>query len=252
MAAEIDLPALKVILWHKMRDDLKPYLPEIVATRHLLCPTCCRPLPFESFSLEHIIPLQSLAEDPLGARSAIPKNMRTSTTLLCNKPLLIKGVKFYNNGCNSWKGKFYDTFLKEIFNSSAIKLNRFSARHHTALASACYLGLFEKFGYQVALTSAGLLMRKQFFNPKNFIKEMPLKYQISLMGSAPKYFDRDEKKYWDPPFEFEFDGTSCLVIVRNTGMYIPVSRDPNIPLAHNLPFVPSKFKLRPNFETVFT
>ena len=79
----IDLPALKEILWHRMRNDLKLLVPWFADNDLLLCPTCCRPLRFDEFSLEHIIPKQALAYDPSDVRVAIPQNERSGMTLLC-------------------------------------------------------------------------------------------------------------------------------------------------------------------------
>jgi hypothetical protein len=49
-ANDVDIPGLKEILWHRMRDDLKNYIPEVANTELLICPTCCRFLPFEHFN----------------------------------------------------------------------------------------------------------------------------------------------------------------------------------------------------------
>jgi hypothetical protein len=250
-AADIDTPGLKEILWHKMREDLKAYIPDVANTNLLLCPTCCRFLPFEHFDVEHIIPQQALADDPPEARVALPKNERATTILLCKKNLLIKGRELYANGCNSWKGRFYDKFLREIFNSTIVNGGTFTSRHHTALFSACYLGLFARYGYQITLVPSGVIMRKQFFNPNDFIKEVPLKCQMSLSAAAPTTYDEQRGGYWIPPFKFTTVGNFCPVVVRNTGIYLPLSRDPEIPLARMLPFAPSKYKFRPDFRTVF-
>ena len=81
-SAEINLPGLKERLWQKMRDDLKDYIPDIPSINLAMCPTCCRFLPFEHFSIEHVIPQQSLADDPPKVRDAIPRNERGVTVLL--------------------------------------------------------------------------------------------------------------------------------------------------------------------------
>ena len=81
-AIDIDSPSLKEILWHKMREDLSRYIPRILDTEKLMCPACCRFLPFADFDIEHIIPEQSLADDPPEVRAAIPKIERGGVTLL--------------------------------------------------------------------------------------------------------------------------------------------------------------------------
>ena len=90
---DIDTPGLKEILWHKMRADLSNHIPDVAATSFLMCPACCRLLPFEHFSREHVIPQQSLADDAANVRAAISKNERGVTTLLGRKQLLINGKK---------------------------------------------------------------------------------------------------------------------------------------------------------------
>jgi hypothetical protein len=39
--------------------------------------------------------------------------------------------------------------------------------------------------------------------------------------------------------------------VRNTTAFVPTSLDPRLPLAQTALIVPSKYKMRPNFETAF-
>ena len=111
--AEIDLPGLKERLWHTMRDDLVSLVPAFADNNLLLCPTCCRALKYEEFSLEHIIPQQALAEDPVLARAAVPKNERSGMTLLCSCSLVFRNKSIPGHGCNSWKGSHYDRFIRE-------------------------------------------------------------------------------------------------------------------------------------------
>ena len=54
-ANDLDIPGLKEILWHKMRNDLTCHIPEVANTDLLMCPTV-RFLPFEQFDIEHVIP----------------------------------------------------------------------------------------------------------------------------------------------------------------------------------------------------
>jgi hypothetical protein len=248
---DIDSPGLKDILWHKMRDDLGAYIPEAVEKNLLMCPACCRFLPFDEFCVEHIVPQQALADDPLEVRVAIPKNERARTILLCRRRLLIKGKVAYDNGCNSWKGRFYDSFLREIFNSKFVNQKQMTTRHQVALFSAGYLGLFEQYGYQITLVQSGLVMRQQFFYPNNFLKSVPGKCQMVLVGAPDLKYSEESKRYWSPPFKFTFHRDSILTVVRSVSMYLPASRDPDTPIVRVLPFAPPKYAFRPNFQTVF-
>ena len=169
----------------------------------------------------------------------------------CKKELLIKGKKLYDNGCNNWKGRFYDKFLREIFNTRVIKKNNFTSRHHVALFNACYLGLFAKYGFQITLVPSGLIMRKQFFNQNRFNREVPAKCQMALMAEPHIIYDEQSARYWTPSFKFSIEPNFCIVVVRNASMRLPLSRDPEIPIARALPFAPPRYALRPNFETIF-
>ncbi len=251
ISMDVDFPGLKEILWHKMRDDLKKYIPQVANTEVLMCPTCCRFLPFEHFDVEHIIPQQVLNDDPVDVREAISRNERSVTVLLCKKRLLIKGRKVYDNGCNSWKGRFYDKFLREVFNGSVMKRKGFTSRHQVALFSACYLGLFAKYGFQITLVPSGLIMRRQFFNPNKFNRDVPVNCQRVLMGEPAKGFDKNDVRFWVPPFNFSVEQNFCITVVRNVSMWLPLSRDPEIPIASVLPFAPPTYALRPNFDTIF-
>jgi len=248
---DVDIPGLKEILWHKMRDDLKTYIPRVADTDLLMCPTCCRFLPFEHFDIEHVIPKRALADDPSVVREAIPANRRGVTTLLCNKRLLLKGNTIYDKGCNSWKGRFYDKFLREIFNTNVTKKNSFTSRHHVALFGVGYLGLFANYGFQITLVPSGLIMRRQFFNPNRFNQDVPIKCQMTLMGEPNLRYCEESAKYWDSPFKFAFEAGFCCAVVRNASIFLPLSRNPEIPIARELPFVPPRYALRPNFQTVF-
>jgi hypothetical protein len=79
-------------------------------------------LPQECFDLEHLVPQQALKADSKNVRSnpATPANVRAGNLLLCKEPLRHKGLKVYNNGCNSWKGRFYDRPISEIFSGLAM------------------------------------------------------------------------------------------------------------------------------------
>ena len=85
--------SIKENLWHKLRQDLQSYIPEISQTDRLMCCVCGRFLPYDDFSLEHIIPQQALADDPreIKANPETTVNARSGVILLCRKRLLIKG-----------------------------------------------------------------------------------------------------------------------------------------------------------------
>src|ERR1700761_1180435 len=99
-----------------MRGDLARFVPEIARDQLLMCCACERFLAQEFFDLEHLIPQRSLKLDPVAVQSNpnTPKNVRSGNLLLCKKPLLVKGHKVFNNGCNSWKGRFYDKAIAEF------------------------------------------------------------------------------------------------------------------------------------------
>lgn len=246
----IDLPALNEKLWHRMRSDLKSLVPWFADNELLLCPACCRPLPFDEFSLEHIIPKQALGSDPLDVREAIPRNERSGMTLLCRRPLVIKGKKTPGHGCNSWKGKFYDAFLRDLLRPN-LQTGRLNSRHQIALFSAGYLALFRQFGYQIALLPSGLLMRNQFFHPNSFLRDVPVTCQMVLAGEGLANYDEANRAYWSEPFKITVDGASAVITLRNMAFKLPLSRDPTLPLARALPYAPSKYAFRPDLRTAF-
>lgn len=246
----IDMPSLKEILWHGMRDDLKALVPWFANNELLLCPACCRPLSFNEFSLEHIVPRQALACDPSDVRAAVPQNERSGMTLLCRKPLVIKGKGVPGHGCNSWKGKFYDPFLRDLIRAD-FRTARINSRHQVALFSAGYLGLFRQFGYQIALLPTGRLMRNQFFHPNSFLPDVPITCQMALTGQALATFDESTRAYWSDPFKITVNKDSAFVALRNMAFKLPLSRNPMLPLARALPYAPSKYAFRPDLTTAF-
>jgi len=173
--ADINLPSIKERLWHKMRGDLVQYVPAIAGNRLLMCCCCGRFLPFEAFSLEHLIPQQALRLDPVVIRNnpATPANMRAGNLLLCQSPLKIKGNVVYPQGCNSWKGKHYDRAIRELVAAGAWTSVRATQVHIIAALCLAYLGMIEQFGYRAALMPSGLIMRQQFFMPRDFHRLLP-------------------------------------------------------------------------------
>jgi hypothetical protein len=248
--------SIKENLWHKLRQDLKfYYTPQISGNDRLMCCTCGRFLPYEDFNLEHIIPQQALADDPREIKSnpETTANARSGNILLCSKPLLIKGRNVYKNGCNSWKGRFYDSRLRELLNGHILshKYKKVSNQHIIAAACSAYLAMVLEFGYQVALTPNGLLMRQQFFLPYKFHRDMPLRSQIILAAPPPISYDESDLRLWSHPFTFTIKGNSCYVGFRTMSLVIPISRDPRSPISKSILIAPSKYTLRPDFQTVF-
>ena len=246
----IDIPAMKELLWHRLRNDLISLVPYFSDNELLLCPACCRPLRFDEFSVEHIIPKQALASDPSDVRGVITQNERSGLTLLCRRPLVFKGKKVPGHGCNSWKGKFYDSSLRDIINYSNY-VNNLNSRHQISLFSAGYLGLFRKFGYQIALLPSGLLMRNQFFHPNSFLQGVPISCQMILTGDKLSNYDEANRTYWSEPFKITVDSSSAVIVLRNMCFRLPLSRDPSQPFARALRYVPSKYTFRPDLTTVF-
>lgn len=185
VAAPLELiqPALKERLWHKMRTDLQKYIPAIANEPLLMCCTCGRFLSFEDFDVEHIIPRQALDNDPKAVRenAATPKNVRAGTTLLCKKRLRYKNSRFYENGCNSWKGRFYDKPIAEVL-SGGIQNRKPNTNHILSTLIVGYLAMVAEYGYRVSLTRSGVLLRNQFFRPGKYYHKLGLRHQRYLQA----------------------------------------------------------------------
>jgi hypothetical protein len=206
--ADIDLPGVKEILWHQMHADLKSLVPWFSDHELLLCPTCFRLMKFDELSVEHIIPKQALDDDPKAVREAIIRNQRSGITLLCRKPLVVKEKLIKGNGCNGWKGHFFDGSARKLLRADPHKIV-FTSRHQVSMFAIGYLALFRKYGYRVALSPSGLLMRRQFFCPDYFLKEVPLNCQMILSGPSLTEFNEQNKTYWDEPFKNNLPREIC-------------------------------------------
>jgi hypothetical protein len=252
MSNEVDLPSTKETLWHSLRADLSQYVPQLRDRHVLMCCCCGRFLPFEDFNLEHIVPKQALAEDDDEVKKHLSINQRSVIILLCNKGLVIKGRKaFYNSGCNSWKGRFYDKRIRSAVNGHIFTPKAITEPHIIALSCMAYLALVKEYGYQIALTQAGVVMREQFFSPFRYIKRMPLMCRVVLGSDKPPSFEEADIDFWRTPFKFDLDESSCVVVFRNFGIRLPLSRDPRTPIARHLAIKPKKYALRPDFSTAF-
>lgn len=251
---EIGDPSTKDTLWHTMRADFERLYPETRTNDLLMCCVCGRLLPFEDFTIEHIIPRQMLQDDPQQVKDnpKTTKSIRGGLTLLCNAPLRVKDGQPRRLGCNGWKGRFYDPALREILNGTVINhpFKKVTTLHQIALLCGAYLAMVRRYGYQIALTPSGVLMRHQFFRPGTFVKDMPHRSQLILAGQAPEYAD-EHLDFWEEPFTFAIEPGSCLVRFRSIVMYVPMSRDPTTPISTHLRFVPSKYRLRPDFGVAF-
>jgi hypothetical protein len=243
--------SIKEILWHKMRADLAKFVPEVTNNHLLMCAACGRFLTQEFFDREHLIPQQSLKFDPVAVQlnPETSKNSRAGNLLLCKKPLRVKGVKVFNNGCNSWKGKHFDKAIAELISEKTLRSATVTSAHIIGALCLGYLAMVAEFGYAVVLMQSGLLMRRQFFNPHKYLPDLPLRYQMVLGGKLPT---APENPMWSKPFSFTFSETGCCYVgARNFAVNVPVTRDPRLPFAVHLPIVPEAYKLRPNFKTVF-
>jgi len=246
---EISLPNVKEILWQQMHDDIRSFIPHF-PDNELMCPACLRHVTFEQVSLEHIIPKQSVALDPVEVREAITRNQRSGLTLLCRKPLVLKGKPIPGSGCNGWKGTHFDKSVRELLHSEPHTIN-FNSRHQVSMFAVGYLALFSRYGYRVTLTPSGLLMRRQFFSPNSFLKAVPNKCQMILSGAPVTQLDEKSKNYWLDPFKITLEGGSACVVIRSMVFYLPLSEDPTIPLARVLHYVPRRYRLCRNLETIF-
>lgn len=250
---EIQEQSLKERLWHHMRADLARYVPAAATDERLMCCTCGRFLPFGDFSLEHIIPQQSLKDDPEEVKAKVFKNIRAGTMLLCTKPLKIEGKNFHGAGCNSFKGKFYDSALRSTLNRSIFdpKKKQFTSQHQVALFAAAYLAMVEHYGYGAVLTEAGREIRRQFFAPNKFNKTIPVMCQIVLMDQSRLVPLDGDLSPWETPFAFSIEERTCVVGFRGLVISLPISRHPEMPVVQHLQFVPQRFALRPDFSTFF-
>jgi hypothetical protein len=254
MGGAIDLftASIKEKLWHNMRADLARFVPEVAHTQLLMCCACGRFLMQDCFDLKHLIPQQSLKLDPIAVQQnpETPKNVRSGNLLLCKKPLLVKGHKVFNNGCNSWKGRFYDTAITDFVSERTLQPStKITTAHNIGALCLGYLAMVAEFGYAVALMPSGLLLRRQFFSPHKHLRDMPLRNQIVIGGQHPT---EPENPIWSNPFSFTFkEPGSCYVVARNFSIAVPITRDPRLPFATHLPIVPERYKLRPTFKTFF-
>lgn len=239
-------------LWHEMRDDLARYIPEIRDTDKLACCVCGRWLDYDDFTLEHIIPQQSLKDDPDLVKNRVFKNIRSGLTLLCNKPLIFNGRRVHNSGCNSYKGRFHDTRIREVLNRSAVTSSKLNSGYQVALCSLAYLAMVSHYWYYPALLPSGVICRRQFFNPDRFINEIGPEYQMILMGEKPVVYDENDLSMWENPFRFSFERGKCFVVLRGLIVMMPLSRDPSTPISSLLEYVPPKYKLRPDFRAFFS
>jgi hypothetical protein len=250
---DVDMPSLKETLWQKMQGDLAQYIPEVVDRNQLMCCACGRFLPPEHFDIDHMISKRAIKCDPEEVRNdpETPANVRAGTILLCTKALHYRGARFYNNGCNSWKGKNFDGAMTQIFTGKVAK----HRNKHVADAlivgglALAYLAMVAKYGYIVTLMQSGLILREQFFNPRTLHNRLGTRSRAIFMGDP--HTDPSDP-IWADPFRFELEEEACLVTVRNFVIFLPLSRDPTIPIVRHLKIVPQRLAFRPNFEAWFT
>jgi hypothetical protein len=147
-AVDVYSASIKETLWHKMRSDLTKFVPEIAHSQLLMCCACGRFLTHDFFDLEHLIPQQSLKLDPAAvqANPDTPKNVRSGNLLLCKKPLRVKGVTVYKNGCNSWKVKHYDKAIAELISEKTLRSANVTSAHTIGALCLGYLAMVAEFG----------------------------------------------------------------------------------------------------------
>jgi hypothetical protein len=170
---------------------------------------------------------------------------------MCTKPLHCGGARFYNNGCNSWKGKNFDGPMTKVLTGKVAKHPNKHASHAQIVGglALAYLAMVASYGYIVALTRSGLILREQFFNPNKLHKALGPRSRIIYAGE-PQTDPNDP--IWANPFRFELEEQVCLVTVRNFVIFLPISRDPTIPIVRHLKMVPQRLAFRPNFDTWLT
>ena len=238
-------------LWHEMRADFERIGPKL-GIDQLPCPVCGRVLDRKDFSLEHIVPRQALDDDPASVKASVTASTRSGHVLLCRAPLKVKAQgRTQGNGCNGWKGSHYDRPLRELMNGAALKPGRTpTERVVVAALAAGYLAMVARFGYGVAFTPSGLLLRRQFFSSDRLRPELPALSQMLLSGQAPPATP-EAFPFWENPFRFKIEDDTCFVTVRNFVIRLPISRDPTAPVSRAIIFAPRRFLLRPDFSSVF-
>jgi hypothetical protein len=202
-------------------------------------------LPQEGF--DHLIPQRALRHDPATVKSdqATPKNIRAGNLLLCKAPLRHEGSFSYPNGCNSWKGRFYDGRIEELISGDACDPKGSKQVHIIAGLCLSYLAMVAEFGYVITLMQSGVLMREQFFSPDRFRRELPIRSQM-ILGATINF--PPDAPAWSKLFSFGMHDDCCVVATRIFAVTVPVSCDPRQPLAKHLRIVPYKYKLRPDFQ----
>lgn len=248
--SELMLPSLKERLWHKMRSDLATYIPKIADEKLLMCCLCGRFLPQEDFDIEHLIPRQALNNDPQAVRENpdTPKNKRSGTILLCKKRLRYKNSRFYDNGCNSWKGRHYDKPISELLSGKILARPGANTNHILGALVLGYLAMVNEFGYRVCLMKSGVILRSQFFRPGRFHPKLGTRYKI-LLGGQP--FEDPNELVWNKPFSFSYENGACYVTIRNFVIIVPADSDPSSPILKSIPFVPTRYAFQPDLKTSF-
>lgn len=240
MPGDVDLPRSEEIIWHKMKSDLDSMIPELRGTDTLLCPVCLRRLQRKDFNIEHVIPRQAVREDPPEIRATVPTNARSTLLLLCNKRLRVTSTIVVKNGCNGWKGKYYDNFIRAMLFKERDRL-KISTRHQISMFVAGYLGMFRTYGYRVALSSSGLSMRRQFFSPNEFLEEIPLLCQMVLHADPIRDLNIDPS-YWTDPIQISINGKTASISIRNNAINVPISFDPRVQFSRSTLVLPPRFE----------
>lgn len=249
--SNIMTPSIPDKIWHAAHADLVRFAPNVITDQTLMCCACGRFLPRHDFSLEHLIPRRLLKLDPTEVKTnaQTPENARSGNILLCKKILKIKGRLVSGNGCNGWKGRHYDGKISDLLGPDFPRLKGGSETHIIAALCLGYFAMVMRYGYQIAVLPSGRLMREQFFNPRKFLKNMPVMSQILLAGSMKG--TAADAPVWAEPFSFYFSEKSCQVAIRSLVVDVPASQNPLQSLATHLQYVPSKYRLRADFDTAF-
>ncbi len=56
---------------------------------------------------------------------------------------------------------------------------------------------------------------------------------------------------WKQPFMFHFENGKCFASARNFTVILPVSRDLRLPIGRQIRFLPSNYRMRPDYTAVF-
>jgi hypothetical protein len=248
----IEVAGRKEVVWSRLQSDFRRFRPDTID--RVPCPLCGRMKPSDQFTIEHILPQNTVKLDPEAVRDPafethVPKDTRAQTTLLCGSPLLLNGT-LYPHGCNGLKGRLYDREITRMLDGKPKK--GVTVTQHNALKIVGYLAMFSEFGYAYSLSRSGVQFRRDLIrNRDTVVGDEPYILAGTILGSdaAAKDFAPDHT-IWRTPFAFSFEGSGhyCVVVVRSYAVMMPLSHDPRR-IAASVPILPTRLAFHPDFTS---